>query len=1623
MAKKITIDIEVNGKMQKATVSAKKLRSALDDVDSATERTGKGTRTLDRNLKGAAKTTSNSTKEFSKMSQGMGGLVGAYATVAASVFALSAAFQFFKTAADLAALSKGQELFAERTGVSMKLMTSNIQDATGGLVAFKEAAQAAAIGQAAGLTADQLERLGKVAKNAGTILGRDVTDSFNRLTRGAIKAEPELLDELGIIIRIDRASQDYAATINKNAKDLTQFEKTQAVVNAVLEQGSQKFADVGNNVNQVAKFGAAFQDAFKKLSEPVAAVANFMAGALQDSILAVTASMGLLAGGILKSFAPAGPAFKNTAEAGVAARKRIADAVQQGTQKGIAADIRAGKFTEANLKAVERAHRIKSNTVVDLSRTERLAIERDIAIIRAQTARMTAEGGNMMQKMIGGWSSQLNMFVADYGKKMGYVKFITAGASAILSKFFAAAAIAAMLVMVIELGKQFRRAFLISPQLRAAEEATENMTKAVDEQIKSVREVEAGMEEATSKAHEFSRSFGLITNINLNPVRAQVNGLRKAISELDISSKKVSGDLFSGRFGDGRSDLGGAENQARIAFDRASAFSGGGFGRIQSVEDLNAAIKQQTDLVDELTRKQAKEAHELNATGKIVQSVSNYFGELGDARRALKFLREGQDTLQLPVVRDMEGADVAKEYLEGLPSAIKLFREEAALLEGTGMNLTDFNEAKFKDLEALITAANASFEGTDVEAFKDALEAVEQAFVDTTKKGQKFIDSSSRVVAAFKGISTAVADFQEGEREFLPEGSQFAPLLDGLKEAQNNFKTLATEIDGFSGMSIADIIAKDGRTDEQSQAILTALRLANKLRGEGTKEITQQAKIEELMDALGLRRTEIIKQQVEQEHLITESKIKQKKELRTSTKIQANLINAVAKEEQAEIAVNQAMNQKTREMQAQEKIDENRLRQLNNQIKMAEEDLELSRQQTAIQRNLLPILREQLDIQNEMSELNILGEQQKLLSQQIAGRKTILDLTISQIEKDNALRIAQAQSENPFFDRERAVAESTAAINLAFLTQRSKQAEDEFNLKMKEIDLEYQLLEAKNKSAKLQFEAKAAEIAEDGPDKELRDTYLELAKLQGQVSEGFKEAKALAQQIAEETKNASLADLERMVKDSELILKNLEPANQVLQDAGKAFSGSVGDAFNAIFASINDSTIDLSEKMKDIGRNLLNSIQQAMTKRYLVDPLMNFLDLGEEDPAVALKDAIDLASAELKTRAETGINNGATKVEAAGTNAANKLKTAVTSGGQSAATEIRNAIKDLELKIKVDCCDSDPLANINRPVAPAVAAAGTTTLDTSLVPAPAPSLFDPIVKPQLDPLMPKPQPPGLEALNSTNMSAPLNTGPAMLGGLGTAPTVELGTATLASLRGEEGMLGEGQSPLSPTIGSGPGDQEGDGDGEGTQKETNGLLGELNTTMAMQVLGTTASIAALTGNSEIAEKLQRVMMAIQIVQGVSNLLTKLKTKSEMLNTKGEALNTGAIYKLIAALFTTAAVPGKTGIYPPLGYAAGGIAKGPRSGYPAVLHGNEAVVPLPDGKTIPVDLGDSKIQGGGQQNNVVVNVSVDNQGQSKTDSSQSDSQKAGELGAAISMAVQKELQSQKRPGGILSPYGVT
>lgn len=307
MAKKnqvyIDIIIDDDGTTKRVAVNAKKLGIELDKAgiagDKASKTTGKlnkQTKDLDRNLRGTAKMSGNSTKEFSKMQQGMGGVVAAYATLAAQVFAVSAAFQFLQGASDLRNLIDGQRAMGTITGTAYASITASVQEATGAQLKFADAARGVAIGTAAGLSAGQLERLASAAKNVSFALGRDLTDSYNRLVRGVTKAEPELLDELGIILRLDTALSKYSVTVGKTVKELNAFERGQAVAAETLEQSERKFASIEHMMSKDAVALAQFTKSFDELSNvlkkgvitgltPVFQLLSESAGALSAALL------------------------------------------------------------------------------------------------------------------------------------------------------------------------------------------------------------------------------------------------------------------------------------------------------------------------------------------------------------------------------------------------------------------------------------------------------------------------------------------------------------------------------------------------------------------------------------------------------------------------------------------------------------------------------------------------------------------------------------------------------------------------------------------------------------------------------------------------------------------------------------------------------------------------------------------------------------------------------------------------------------------------------------------------------------------------------------------------------------------------------------------------------------------------------------------------------------------------------------------------------------------------------------------------------------------------------------------------------------------------------------------
>jgi len=286
-ANEITFKVKVtkDGSLKVVAKDAEKASKSTEKLGKSTEETTKSRSKFNRGEKGVAQAGMNTTKSFSKMRDAMGsgssGLVGAYATLAANVFALTAAFGILQRASAAQQLAEGLEYTGQVAGRNLPYIADQLKAITGAAVSTQEAMTAVATATAAGFSSSQIANLGKVAKGASLALGRDMTDALNRLIKGSAKLEPELLDELGIMVRLDDAARTYAAELGTTVENLTQYQKRQAFVNAVIEEGTRSFSGIANAIepNAYDQLAAALQDLLKSsvtfINKALAPMAKF----------------------------------------------------------------------------------------------------------------------------------------------------------------------------------------------------------------------------------------------------------------------------------------------------------------------------------------------------------------------------------------------------------------------------------------------------------------------------------------------------------------------------------------------------------------------------------------------------------------------------------------------------------------------------------------------------------------------------------------------------------------------------------------------------------------------------------------------------------------------------------------------------------------------------------------------------------------------------------------------------------------------------------------------------------------------------------------------------------------------------------------------------------------------------------------------------------------------------------------------------------------------------------------------------------------------------------------------------------------------------------------------------
>ena len=332
MAKKHKIEIEqkVTGgtQLKKATQQTEKHAKSLDKQANASKRAHKADTARYNHEKQAVLQTAPAAKNFSKMSRtmdggtGAGGLVRAYALLAANVFALSAAFGVLSRAAQVDTLMQSMKVLELQTGKSVTIIGRELQKVSGYGMDLAESMRATSLALSAGFDSSSIKELGEVARNAAVSLGRPMGDALDRIFRGVIKVEPELLDEIGLFVRVKDASAKYASELGVAASSLTEFEKRQAFAAEAIRQGQEKFEAFSSvETDPYSQLAAVFSDLAQEVMSLVNVPLKMLINILTTSKTVLVAVFAGIAGILLKKAIPAMGLFA------LDAKKAAADAV------------------------------------------------------------------------------------------------------------------------------------------------------------------------------------------------------------------------------------------------------------------------------------------------------------------------------------------------------------------------------------------------------------------------------------------------------------------------------------------------------------------------------------------------------------------------------------------------------------------------------------------------------------------------------------------------------------------------------------------------------------------------------------------------------------------------------------------------------------------------------------------------------------------------------------------------------------------------------------------------------------------------------------------------------------------------------------------------------------------------------------------------------------------------------------------------------------------------------------------------------------------------------------------------------------------------------------------------
>lgn len=205
---------------------------------------------------------------LSGLISGLTKTVGTVALVGAALFELKKIADTVFDAESIIAVNRQFEILAENAGISAQALKSGLEESAQGLVDNTEllgAANKALIEM--GDKADALPELFEAARRVTGVFGGDLVKNFEAINHAIATGQTRQLRSLGIVIDSEAAQIKYARSLNKTVQELTENERKQAILNAVLEKNRNELSKLPDDLKPATKAWQQFKVAMNEVGE------------------------------------------------------------------------------------------------------------------------------------------------------------------------------------------------------------------------------------------------------------------------------------------------------------------------------------------------------------------------------------------------------------------------------------------------------------------------------------------------------------------------------------------------------------------------------------------------------------------------------------------------------------------------------------------------------------------------------------------------------------------------------------------------------------------------------------------------------------------------------------------------------------------------------------------------------------------------------------------------------------------------------------------------------------------------------------------------------------------------------------------------------------------------------------------------------------------------------------------------------------------------------------------------------------------------------------------------------------------------------------------------------------